>query len=731
MATLIFSTVGTAFGGPIGGMIGSLVGQGVDTAIFGSDRREGPRLQELQVTASTYGQPLPRHFGAMRVAGSIIWATDLIEHSETQGGGKGAPAVTTYSYTANLAVALASRPILGIGRIWADGKLLRGAEGDLKVGGTMRLYTGEGDQPPDPLIAASEGASLCPAYRGLAYVVFEDLDLSEYYNRLPAMTFEVLADESFNLQDVVGELVDAIDAQVPLDGITGYTADGPVAQSIETFDLVIPLSVSGNGEALAISHESRGESPVPLPAAAISVEDGDFGGPLGFTRHRLPASQHPVRCLRYFDAARDYLPGIQYASGSPPPGQPRSIELPAALDAEKARTLIERASRRIDWTRERMAWRSCELDPAIVPGSTVSVPGVAGAWRVAEWEWRASGVELSLERLPPPGAIGTPGLKADSGRANLPADLPTASTELVAFELPLGTANGNADTPHAFVAVSAGSSNWSGAALYADRGDGEMLPLGPSGRTRSTIGTAATRLEPGHPLLFDRERSVEVTLVDPAMSLSPASLRQMAQGANLALLGEEIVQFAKALPLGEGRWELSGFLRGRGGTERAMADHAVGERFVLLDSRLVALDASTLGASDSRQVLAIGRGDSEPAPASILLAGITLRPLAPVHPRHAIRSDGSLHLAWTRRARGAWPWQDGVDVPLVEEAERYLVTLGPLDAPAASWHTQTPELAIAPNVLAQLSAAYPAQPLHVRQQGTHALSAPLLLRPVS
>lgn len=728
MATLIFSTVGTAIGGPIGGAIGGLVGQGIDTAIFGSGRREGPRLQELQLTTSTYGQPLPRHFGTMRVAGSIIWATDLVEHSETQGGGKGAPAVTTYSYTANLAVALSSRPILGIGRIWADGKLLRGTEGDLKVGGTMRLYTGEGDQPADPLIAANEGAERCPAWRGLAYVVFEGLDLSEFYNRLPAMTFEILADESFDLQDVVGELVDGIDARVPFDGITGYTVDGPLAQCIETLDPVIPLNISGDGEGFAISHERDRDNPRPLPAPAVSIEDGDFGGSLGFTRHRLPASQQPVRSLRYFDAERDYLPGIQHASASPPPGQPRSIELPAALDAQAARALIEKASRRIDWSRDRLAWRSCELDPAIAPGSTVSVPGVAGPWRVIEWEWRASGVEFALERLPPVGAIDAPDLPADGGRANLPADLPLASTQLVAFELPPGTTNSDAASPNVFAAVSAASANWSGAALYADKGDGEMLPLGPSGRRRSIIGTAATKLEPGHPLLFDRERTVEVALVDPAMTLSSASLRQMTLGANLALLGQEIIQFANAQAIGEGRWMLSGLLRGRGGSEAAVSGHAIGEAFVLLDSRLVPLDASALGADRNRQVLAIGRGDGEPVASSVLLGGITLRPLAPVHPRHTLKSDGTLHLSWTRRARGAWPWQDGIDVPLVEEAERYLVTLGPLDAPIATWQVGTPELAIEPALLAELSTAFAGEFLQVRQQGTQALSAPLLLR---
>src|SRR5439155_15574289 len=90
--------------------------------------------------------------------------------------------------------ALASRPIVSVGRIWADGNLLRGAAGDLKAAGNFRLYTGEGDQPPDPLLLQVEGAARCPAYRGLAYAVFEDLDLGDFFNRIPSLTFEVISD---------------------------------------------------------------------------------------------------------------------------------------------------------------------------------------------------------------------------------------------------------------------------------------------------------------------------------------------------------------------------------------------------------------------------------------------------------------------------------------------------------------------------------------------------------
>ena len=111
MATLVLTAVGNVFGGPIGGAIGATLGQIIDrNLLFKPKGREGPRLTELAVQGSSYGAPIPRLFGTIRVAGSVIWATDLVEHRATSGG-KGRPKVTSYSYTASFAVALSSRPI--------------------------------------------------------------------------------------------------------------------------------------------------------------------------------------------------------------------------------------------------------------------------------------------------------------------------------------------------------------------------------------------------------------------------------------------------------------------------------------------------------------------------------------------------------------------------------------------------------------------------------------------
>lgn len=92
------------------------------------------------------------------------------------------------------------------------------------------------------------------------------------------------------------------------------------------------------------------------------------------------------------------------------------------------------------------------------------------------------------------------------------------------------------------------------------------------------------------------------------------------------------------------------------------------------------------------------------------------------------QAGGGLALEWTRRARGAWLWRDGVEVPLVEELERYVVGAGPAEAPIATWFCTTPALELS---VAELAAMPAATPLWVKQIGSHALSAPLALHTLS
>lgn len=205
------ATIGFMIAGPTGAQWGWAIG-GVAGSMLFPDELEGPRIQDLSVQSSTYGVPIPVVYGTVRTAGNVIWATDLVEHA-TEEGGKGGPTYTTYSYTASFAVAICEGEIDGVQKIWANGDLIfdvsaantgptgfsgasRGRAisyiGDLAGRVNCTVYKGSETQTADPRMQAELGAANVPAYRGLAYVVFEDMLLEKYGNRIPNLTFQVV-----------------------------------------------------------------------------------------------------------------------------------------------------------------------------------------------------------------------------------------------------------------------------------------------------------------------------------------------------------------------------------------------------------------------------------------------------------------------------------------------------------------------------------------------------------
>ncbi|WCT77657.1 phage tail protein [Novosphingobium humi] len=725
MATILFTAIGTAFGGPLGGALGALVGSQIDGSVFGtSSKRQGARLQDLSVTTSTYGAALPRHYGRMRVGGTIIWATDLSEHSSTSGGGKGQPSTTTYSYTSSFAVALASRPIIGVGRIWADGKLLRGSSGDLKVGGTLRIHTGTADQAADPLMASLLGGDLCPAFRGTAYVVFEDLQLGEFGNRLPSLNFEVFCDDgTLNLAALVHDTIEEAQADVPVDGILGFSCSDPLADTLAAWLPIVPIVCDADGDGLTITQQDVSVARM-LGEPVAATGTGDFGGKGGYSWKRRPPAKSPPRSLRYYDVDLDYQPGSQRAPGGALSGQPKTLDLPVSTTSEEAFRLICGAAQSDDWAQETIQWRCAELDPAVGPGCCVTLPSIQGLWQVKDWEWRETGIELSLARIPPAQAL----IRAAtaSGQANLASDLALGQTLITAFELPSdGSSAGDAGLIYA--ALSSSGSAWKGAVLYADDGTGALTKIGTSGRQSATMGKALTILATGPAHVLDRYNAVEIELANTNLALTDATPRQLSAGSNRALLGSEIVQFGRALPLGGSRWRLEQLLRGRAGTESAMDSHTINEPFVLLDDTVIELDKSKLGSSNTILIAAMGLGDSDPVESAIACRGIANRPLSPVQGEAALQPDGTLNLSWTRRARGAWTWSDYVDVPLKEEREAYQVGYGPTSAPYAFWEVTSASLALGAATQADLVAAHGHGALWVKQVGTYQASDALHL----
>lgn len=231
MATLALSVAGQFVGGLVGGpfgatigrALGALAGSAVDGLLFGE--QSGPRTgSDIRLQGSSEGGAVPRLYGWSRLSGNIIWARDLELLSGETSGAKAMSEPSEDIVVASFAIALCEGAVSHLGRIWADGQLLD------TTGLTLRFYRGTEDQLPDGLIEASQGVA--PAYRGLCYLVVEQLPLNRFGNRIPHLSVELCR--------VVGDLEPDIRAVTLIPGATEFGYD-PVPR----VRLVGPGQVSG------------------------------------------------------------------------------------------------------------------------------------------------------------------------------------------------------------------------------------------------------------------------------------------------------------------------------------------------------------------------------------------------------------------------------------------------------------------------------------------------------
>ena len=196
----------------------STIGSFIDSKLFPQTfEQEGPRLENITLSSATEGVPIKRLFATSRLGGNIIWVTNFREvknvTSEKVGGkGGGGSTVTTTEYEYSVSVAFAFCEGNGratLGRVWADSRLLETSAL------TFRFYPGSETQNPDPKIIATEGNTYVSGHRGVAYLVFEDLPLADFGNRIPQITAEVnvpIDDPSAEIMENLIESVNLIPA---------------------------------------------------------------------------------------------------------------------------------------------------------------------------------------------------------------------------------------------------------------------------------------------------------------------------------------------------------------------------------------------------------------------------------------------------------------------------------------------------------------------------------------
>ena len=189
-------------GNPQAAMAGFAIGSAIGGAIDGPVKVKGPGLGEAPVQTSRDGLPIPIGWGLCHLHGNLIQknppTTITVKDKQGKGGGTVTESERRLQTYAIGVARSAYGAIEGVTRIWEFDKLvydinyagITQAEHD-KYAAKIRIYVGDESQLPDPDLEAHTGVGHCPAYRGLAYVVWVNYDITDFGSAIPQYRFEI------------------------------------------------------------------------------------------------------------------------------------------------------------------------------------------------------------------------------------------------------------------------------------------------------------------------------------------------------------------------------------------------------------------------------------------------------------------------------------------------------------------------------------------------------------
>ncbi|WP_316353930.1 baseplate megatron protein TIM-barrel domain-containing protein [Candidatus Trichorickettsia mobilis] len=216
--SILGGAIGSSFGGGILSTIGRFAGNMLGTYLEQSQHKveEHHRFKNVKdsfaLSRAMYGEVIPLIFGTARVGGKIIWAQQIkeVRNNSTEKKYfkqfhqvKELHHTTECEYYLSFAVSICEGKIADVIRVWANDSLINLS--DYKC----RLYLGTEEQLPDSLIVASTGGQ-APAFRGLSYIIFEELPLADFGSTVPNFSFEVIRKANIQAQSTVEDIVKSI-----------------------------------------------------------------------------------------------------------------------------------------------------------------------------------------------------------------------------------------------------------------------------------------------------------------------------------------------------------------------------------------------------------------------------------------------------------------------------------------------------------------------------------------
>ncbi|WP_375591608.1 phage tail protein [Chitiniphilus eburneus] len=387
------------------------------------------------------------------------------------------------------------------------------------------------------------------------------------------------------------------------------------------------------------------------------------------------ADETTVPCrviVRYQDAARDYQTGSQASRPLTGIGSQQivTLDLPLVLDASTAKQLAEIKLRNAHTERNSGTLAVPLSFLGLEPADVVQVIGRdASQLKLRITSATFDGIKVDLAAVVED-SVYTSAAQGDAGAFPDQSVGFVGPTEYLMLDIP-PLRNEDGVSPALYVAMSGVLSGWRGGVLYRSP-DSSAWTADLTVTLAACFGTSSTALAAwsgGGQL--DTLNTVRVTVNG---ELTSYTIDQLLQGREVGayLIGDEIVQAAKAVLVSAGVYDLSLLIRGQQGTGWAMGTHQIGERAVLLDTRLrlSPIPLTSIGQRLYYRADSLGSDVGSGETTAIVPTNATIRPLMPALLR-AIVTVGDYDVRWFRSARINNVWRNGGDVPLDEATEVY------------------------------------------------------------
>jgi hypothetical protein len=628
--------VGSAIGGPAGAYYGFMIGSAIGGFLDQPKQPDVGKLNDLRYSGSTYGATIPRFWGKSRLAGNIIWVKEdangnhLVQHKKSSGGKKGGGKY--YWYSATFAVAFGQgtmfmpddsqadggdlvhrNPVLK--KLWANDVLVYDSSAAKNLV-TPVFHAGSETESPDTTIVAAMGgvSANAPAYRGLTYLVINDMDLRKFGNQIPNLSAEIwtdavtVGDIFSDLARMAGVLPTQLDVTSATDSVTGFielSQSAPYSSMQVLCDAFAydPVEVDG-----LIRLVKRGGS------SLVTVPDIDMGfsvgTPIKTTRKRKMITDLPGKVqVNFLDAGNSYQQGVEVESW--PMGSSNQISqanLPIVMTNTQARDV---AAMLLD-----TAWNSGEdfdfsLGPKYLkyaPADIITIPTDTGTNRVKITSMAlAPGGEIRIKAVQDEAAVIT-----QNGIGNGdPPPISTYDPVPVIFDAWSGKELRDEDKnyPGFYVAIApdpAATGDWAGGVIYYSLDAGTSWIEGPSVTGIVNFGVTTGTLSASGAVAntFDNTNTVGVNLSGMHGSLVNATDSQISGGDNYAVVGDEILSFGTASLTSTYNYTISHLLRGQRST--VMSGHATGDRFVEVTEDAVRINVPVSAIGTTVQVKVLG-----------------------------------------------------------------------------------------------------------------------------